>query len=89
MALGAGNPEILRLVMIQAMAPTLIGVAVGLAIAFAATRLMESLLYGVKANDPLSFFGVATILILVAIVAVLIPVRRAMSVHPMTALRMA
>jgi putative ABC transport system permease protein len=58
-----------------------------LAGAFGLTRLMESLLYQVTPTDPLSFFGVAAVLILVAVVAVLIPARRAMSIDPVAALR--
>ena len=88
MALGADKPAIFRLVMHQAMPPTLIGVTVGLTTAFGLTRLMESLLYGVTPTDPLSFFGVAVLLILIAVVAVLLPVRRALSVDAVTALRM-
>jgi ABC-type lipoprotein release transport system permease subunit len=60
---------------------------VGLAGAFGFTRLMTSLLYGVKPTDPLSFCGVAAILLLVAIIAILIPARRAMSIDPVSALR--
>jgi putative ABC transport system permease protein len=87
MALGAGKSSLLRLVMRQGMTPALIGVACGLGIAFGLTRLLASLLYEVKPYDPLSFFGVAVILTVVAVLAVLIPARRAMSVDPLTALR--
>jgi predicted permease len=87
MALGADKSSMLLLVLRQGMTPALIGVMAGLAGAFGLTRLMESLLYGVKPADPLSFFGVAAILLLVAGIAVLIPARRAMSVDPVTALR--
>jgi ABC-type antimicrobial peptide transport system permease subunit len=76
-----------RLVLQQGMPPALIGVAAGLVAAFVLTRLLESLLYGVKPADPVSFFGVAAILLLVAVVAIIIPARRAMSVDPVTALR--
>jgi putative ABC transport system permease protein len=87
MALGADKSSMLLLVLRQGMTPAFIGVMAGLAGAFGLTRLMESLLYGVKATDPLSFFGVAAILLLVASVAVLIPACRAMSIDPVTALR--
>jgi predicted permease len=86
-ALGANKSTLLGLVLRQGMTPALIGVAVGLAAAFGVTRLLASLLYGVQPTDPLSFIGVALILTLVAILAVLIPARRAMSVDPLTALR--
>jgi len=87
MALGADREAVVRLVMRQGMTPAVIGVAAGLVVAFGVTRLMQSLLYEVKATDPVSYFGVALILILVALVAVLIPARRAMSVDPLVALR--
>jgi putative ABC transport system permease protein len=87
MAMGADKPAVFCFVMRQAIPPTLIGAAVGLAAAFGLTRLMESLLYGVKATDPLSFFGVAAILILVSVVSILIPVGRALSIDATTALR--
>jgi ABC-type antimicrobial peptide transport system permease subunit len=86
-ALGADKLAVVRLVLRQGMTPALIGVAVGLVIAFGLTRLMASLLYGVKPTDPVSFIGVAAVLIFVAVVAVLIPARRAMAVDPLNALR--
>ena len=87
MALGASNHAILVMVLRQGLPAAFIGIAAGLAGAFGLTRLMESLLYGVKPDDPASFFGVAAILLLVAVLAVLIPARRAVSFDPVTALR--
>ena len=87
MALGASNHAILVMVLRQGLPAAFIGIAAGLAGAFGLTRLMESLLYGVKPDDPASFFGVAAILLLVAVLAVLIPTRRAVSFDPVTALR--
>ena len=87
MALGAGKVAVLWMVLRQGLTPALLGVAAGLAGAFGLTRLMNSLLYGVKPDDPLSFFGVAVILLLVAVLAVLLPARRALSIDPVTALR--
>jgi predicted permease len=86
-ALGADKSAVLRLVMRQGMVPALIGVGAGLVVAFGLTRLMASLLYGVKPDDPISFIGVAVVLLFVAILAVLIPARRAMAVDPLHALR--
>jgi putative ABC transport system permease protein len=87
MALGADKNTILAMVLRQGLMPAFIGVAAGLAGAFGLTRLMESLLYGVKSGDPISFFGVAAILLMVAVLAVLIPARRAISLDPVAALR--
>ena len=77
----------LKLVLRQGMTPVLIGVVAGLAIAFGATRVLGSLLYGVKASDPLTFATVAFALLLVALFATYIPALRAIRVDPAIALR--
>jgi ABC-type antimicrobial peptide transport system permease subunit len=78
---------ILSLIVGQGAKLALVGVAIGIATALAVTRLLAGLLYGVGANDPLTFLGVAILLLLVAMAASYLPARRAMSVDPMTALR--
>jgi putative ABC transport system permease protein len=71
----------------KGMGLTLLGVAIGVAASFALTRLMSSMLFGVKASDPLTFVAVPLLLAAVALVACLIPARRATQVDPMIALR--
>lgn len=87
MALGAQRRSILSLVFRQGMGLALVGIAAGLIGALILTRLMASLLFDVSATDPLTFAGVALLLVLVAVLACYFPARRAMSVDPMVALR--
>ena len=86
-ALGAQPRHVLKLVIREGLSLTLIGVAVGLAAAFALTRFLGSLLYGVGATDPLNFAAVAILFAIVALAACYIPARRAMRVDPIVALR--
>jgi putative ABC transport system permease protein len=87
MALGAGQGDVLRLVIGQGMKLALAGVAIGLAGSLALTRLMKTLLFGVSANDPLTFGSIALLLALIALLACWIPARRATRVNPIVALR--
>jgi putative ABC transport system permease protein len=85
--LGAQRSDILRLVLYQGLSSALIGIGIGVVAGLALTRLLSSLLFGVKASDWLTFAGVAAGLLLVSQAACLIPARRATAVDPMSALR--
>jgi putative ABC transport system permease protein len=86
-AVGADRAQILRLVVVHGLKLTLIGILVGVAGGLALTRFMSSLLFGVGANDPLTFASVTALLMLVALAACYLPARRAIRVDPMIALR--
>ena len=87
MALGAQRTNVLRLVVGEGAQLALLGVVIGIAASFAATRLLSSLLFGVSATDPLTFFAVALLLCLVALLASYLPARRAMRLDPNSTLR--
>ena len=87
MALGAGAADIFRLVVLHALVLLAIGLTLGLIGSFALTRYLSSALYDVKATDPSTFAGVSLLLALVAVIASLIPTRRAVAVSPTVALR--
>jgi predicted permease len=87
MAIGATPRDILKMVLRQGFGIVSLGVVVGLAAAFAGTRLLSDLFYGVTPNDPLTYTAVATLLLAVALLACWIPARRATRVSPLVALR--
>jgi len=87
LALGATPRNILLMIVKRGMGLTLLGISIGLAASFALTRLMTSLLFEVKAVDPLTFLFVPLLLAAAALLACSIPARRAMKVDPLVALR--
>jgi predicted permease len=86
-ALGATPGNVLKLVLKQAVVTASIGVCIGILGAFGLTRLLQSMLFGVKATDPVTFAAVTTILLMVALLAAYVPARRATKVDPIIALR--
>jgi putative ABC transport system permease protein len=87
LALGAGSRDILRIITGQGLKLTVAGLAIGLVGAFALTRVMARILYGVSAADPLTFILISLLLSLVALLACYLPARRATKVDPIIALR--
>jgi predicted permease len=87
MALGAQKLDVLRMILKDGARMTLAGILIGLVGALVLTRLMRSMLYGVKPTDPLTFICVAALLCTIALLACYLPARRAMKVDPMEALR--
>ena len=87
LALGARISDVLRMIMLEGMKPTLLGVTLGVVGALALARVMSTLVYGVKPTDPFTFLAVATLLSLVALFATIVPAYRAAKVDPMVALR--
>ncbi|MEK6283283.1 MAG: ABC transporter permease [Acidobacteriota bacterium] len=87
MALGAKSRDIFKMIVREGLVLTLIGIGIGLAAAFALTRLMSTLLFGVSASDPVSFVAVSLLMVTVAFVASYLPARSATRVNPVVALR--
>lgn len=86
-ALGAGESDVLGLVMAQGIRLTVIGVALGLALSFALTRFLNSLLYGISANDPFTMISVTIVMAAVALLACYVPAFRATHIDPASAIR--
>ncbi len=86
-ALGASRTDVMRLVLLQGMRLTAIGLALGLALSFGLTRVIAGLLYGVGANDPVTIFAVLILLAAMSLLACYLPAQRAMRVNPVTAIR--
>ena len=86
-ALGARSQDVLTMILAQGLRTALIGIVIGLAAALALTRTVQSMLFGIKATDPLTFSAVILVLVTTALLACYIPARRAAKVDPMVALR--
>jgi putative ABC transport system permease protein len=86
-ALGARPADILRLVIVEGMSPALVGIAAGMIAALASAKVMETLVFGVSASDPLTLAGVGATLALVALMASLVPAYRALRLDPVKILR--
>ena len=87
MALGARGMDVARWVIVQGMAWVGVGIVLGLVAAMGLSRLVSSLLFGVGAMDPLTYFGAAAVLGTVALIASLLPARRAIALDPVRSLR--
>jgi ABC-type antimicrobial peptide transport system permease subunit len=87
LALGAHRQQVRAMVLRQATRLAILGVIIGVAASLALSRLVKSMLYGLKPTDPISIIGAATLLLAVALIASWIPALRASRVEPMEALR--
>jgi ABC-type antimicrobial peptide transport system permease subunit len=87
MALGASRSDVLNMVVRDGMKPILLGVGIGLAAAFALSRVVASLIFGIRATDPLTFSAVALLLVAVGLLATILPAYRATRVEPVRILR--
>ncbi len=87
MALGARKGDVLRLIVLESGRPVVVGLITGIAAAAGASRLIQSLLFGLGTLDPVSFFGVGSLFLLIALLAAYLPARRAAHIDPVLALR--
>jgi putative ABC transport system permease protein len=86
-ALGAQRRDIFKLAVSEGIKLFLIGLVIGVGIAFGLARVLSSLLYGISASDPATFLGVSALVTLVVLLANFLPARKAMKIDPITALR--
>jgi putative ABC transport system permease protein len=86
-ALGAGNGQVVRLVLLQGMTLAAVGILLGVGGAYSLSRLTAKLLFGVSATDSTTYMGVAGVIAAVALTACLVPARRALRIDPLTAIR--
>ena len=86
-ALGARTSDVLRLVIVEGMSPALAGIGAGIIGALASAKVLEGLVFGVSASDPLTLAGVAALLALIALIASVVPAYRASRLDPLRVLR--
>ncbi len=87
MSIGARQGDILRMLLIQGLRLVMVGIGLGVVLAFALTRFASSFLYGISSTDPLTFVGISVLLAAISLFAVFVPARRAMRLDPQMALR--
>jgi putative ABC transport system permease protein len=87
MALGAPRHNVMRMVFRRGLVTAIVGLALGLPVAYWLARQLEHLIFGVQANDPATFVGIPLALLAATALAILIPARRAMQIDPIVALR--
>ena len=86
-ALGAGTADVVRLIVVEGMTPAIVGVVAGAIVALGSAKMLEKLVFGVSASDPLTLAVVAAMLLGVALLASLVPAYRASRLDPLRVLR--
>ena len=87
MALGAGARDVQWLILRQTLRPVVLGMSIGVAVAAAVVRLLQSVLFGVSPYDPVAFIGAPLLMLTIAAAGAFVPTRRAIRINPMSALR--